>query len=94
MISDAVKILFALLAFVLIVAFYFRLRILFAGLKVTSWWRGTDKNARVKGRANSKHLIGWAFDVVPANKVTMDKLKAMGFAKVINEANHIHVQVI
>lgn len=94
MISNAVKVAFLLMAFVIVVAFYFRLRILFAGLRVTSWWRGQTKNKSVGGRENSKHLIGWAFDVTPANKASMDKLRRMGFAKVINESNHLHAQVI
>jgi hypothetical protein len=71
-----------------------RWRILAAGLRITSWFRTNDKNVRVGGVRTSRHKLGLAFDVTPANSVTMKKLNAMQFAKVLNEGDHFHVEVI
>ena len=75
------------------VGLFYRLRLAFAGLRVTSWWRSPSKNKRVGGKANSKHLFGWAFDVTPNNPATIDKLRSIGFTKIIPEPDHVHVQI-
>ena len=91
--SDAAKLLVFSLASILLVAIYFRIRIWAEGFKVTSWFRSPSHNEKVGGKSNSKHLIGWAFDVQPANSVTMDKLRKIGFRVVVNESSHLHAQV-
>ena len=70
-----------------------RLRVSLAGLKVTSWLRSPAKNRAVGGVSSSRHLLGLAFDVRPAAGA-FARLKGMGFAKVINEGDHIHVEVL
>lgn len=78
---------------VLLVGIFYRLVIFFFGLRVTSWFRSPWKNERVGGMWNSLHMIGWAFDVVPANEATASKLRKVGL-KTLNEGDHIHAQVI
>ena len=70
-----------------------RLRVSLAGLKVTSWLRTPARNRAVGGVPSSRHLLGLAFDVLPvAGAYTA--LRGMGFAKVINEGDHIHVEIV
>lgn len=63
------------------------------GLQVTSWWRSPWKNYEVGGNWLSLHLIGWAYDVVPVNKLMQEALKAWPF-KVVVESDHIHLQIL
>lgn len=62
---------------------------------VTSWWRTEARNAAVGGSPKSKHLGGWAFDLVPDNPdkhdVLVDAAHALGLWAV-NEGDHVHVQ--
>lgn len=88
------SVLFVVASIVLGVSFYFRWKIENENMQVTSWWRSTDRNRAVGGVMNSKHLFGWAFDVVPVNDITGAKLKRMGFAKVLNEGDHFHVEIV
>lgn len=76
------------------VAVIYRVRIYWAGLKVTSWFRSPAYNRRVGGVPTSLHLIGWSFDVVPANPVNATKLRDMGFRRVLNEGDHLHAQIV
>lgn len=88
------KIVFFAILFLVGVAVYYRLLLWLADLKVTSWFRSPSHNKRVGGVKNSLHLLGWSFDVVPVNSATMDKLKSIGFRKIISESDHIHAQII
>lgn len=83
-----------LVAAVLILAVSSRYRLAKAGLRVTSWWRSPWKNAEVGGVKNSKHVLGLAFDIAPSSISALQKLAPMGFAKVIDEGSHIHIEVI
>ena len=77
------------------VGVYYRWRILsVAGLRITSWWRNPWKNERVGGVLNSRHQLGLAFDVVPASRSTVEALNRIGFKKVLDEGDHIHVEVV
>ena len=73
---------------------FFRWRLINENLTVSSWWRSEEKNAAVGGVAKSKHLIGWAFDIVPVNDIVRAKLRRVGFAKILNEGDHFHVEII
>jgi uncharacterized protein YcbK (DUF882 family) len=75
------------------VGLYFRWRLKSENLTVTSWWRSVQHNAEVGGVSRSKHLFGWGFDVVPVNDISRAKLKRIGFAKIINEGDHFHVEI-
>ena len=72
----------------------YRLRLRKAGLQVTSWIRNPFHNADVGGVANSKHLIGWAFDIVPVNDIVKQRLRNAGFKKILNETSHFHVEIV
>jgi len=61
--------------------------------RVTSWYRTPWKNKAVGGKAKSWHLIGWAYDLTPANSTTETAARAIGFFKVVNEGDHIHLQI-
>lgn len=76
------------------VAIYYRLRLFFSGIKVTSWYRTPWRNKKVGGKPTSLHLIGWAFDVVPPTQKTNEKLKSIGFNVVATESDHVHVQIL
>lgn len=89
-----IKLLFAVVATVVVVAVFYRLRLALAGLRVTSWFRHPWKNERVGGVALSRHQFGLAFDVTPVNSAVGEKLRAMGFKLVLNETDHYHVEVI
>jgi len=73
---------------------FFRWRLINENLSVASWWRSEEKNVAVGGVAKSKHLIGWAFDIVPVNDIVRAKLRRIGFAKILNEGDHFHVEII
>ncbi len=68
------------------------------GTIFTSGQRTPEHNAAVGGVANSNHLDGRAWDMVPPRGMTMaqlaDKMKGsgLGFSKVLNEGDHVHVQ--
>lgn len=87
------KIVLKFLLAVLLVGIFYRLVIFFFGFRVTSWFRSPWKNERVGGTWNSLHMIGWAFDVIPANEAVASKLRNLGL-KTLNEGDHIHAQVI
>lgn len=77
------------------VAVLYRVRLKLQGFTVTSWLRTPWHNDEVGGVANSKHLIGWAFDIVPGGSDTVkQKLKNLGFSKILDEGNHIHVEIL
>lgn len=61
------------------------------GVIVTSWWRTPGHNADIGGVPNSLHLLGLAWDVVPASQDNAAKLRALGL-HVIDEGNHLHAQ--
>lgn len=67
--------------------------LLVPGARVTSWWRSPSKNKAVGGKPNSRHLWGWAFDIVPATAVNERALRRF-FPVVVNEGDHIHVQLV
>lgn len=64
--------------------------------QVTSGYRDPAKNARVGGKANSRHLTGEAVDLVPRPGETMAQLHArvsrVPGVRAINEGDHEHVQ--
>lgn len=84
---------YAILALV-IVGVVYRCRLYAAGIRVTSWWRTPWKNDEVGGVVLSKHQAGLAFDVTPVTASTLSALRRIGFARIINETNHYHVEVI
>lgn len=88
------KVILLAILLIILVAIFYRLRLYFAGIKTTSWWRGVLKNNEVGGKNFSLHLIGFAYDVIPVDKSTLEKLKIIGFSKIINEKTHYHVQII
>ncbi len=83
--------------FVVFVAIAYRVALWLRGFKVTSWWRTPWHNEEVGGVKNSLHLIGWAWDIVPGGKVGIDDFKKrfpLPTGTVIDEGNHIHVEVL
>jgi len=89
-----VKVIFLAIGVIILVAIFYRLRLYYSGLNVTSWFRSFAKNKSVEGKTFSLHLIGWAYDVIPANKNTILILNSIGFGKVIDEKTHIHAQIL
>lgn len=72
-----------------------RLWLGFKGFNITSWWRSPWHNKKVGGSPTSLHLIGWAFDIIPGGRNVASKVKdALPFSKVINEGDHVHVQLL
>ena len=62
---------------------------------ITSWRRSKKHNDEIGGHPNSRHLYGWAVDVVLDN--SEDTLSFINECerqrlKAINESSHIHVQ--
>ena len=80
--------------FIVVVGLMYRWILYSHGLTVTSWWRTPQHNERIGGLANSLHLIGWAFDVVPDNAKMRALLKQIGFGKIVPEGDHIHLQIL
>lgn len=76
---------------VLGVIFYFRIRS--QGMTITSWWRSPWHNAEVGGVKNSLHMIGLAWDIIPASAYNAAKLRSMGL-RVIDEYDHLHAQIV
>lgn len=68
-------------------------QVLVPGGRVTSWWRSPSHNKAVGGLPNSRHLWGWAFDVVPVTASNVRALRGF-FPVVVNEGDHIHVQLV
>lgn len=65
---------------------------------ITSWWRSPNKNRAVGGHADSQHLVGLAFDVVPGKGTSLlaiseaaDIFRRLGFT-VDPAETHVHVQ--
>ena len=71
------------------------IKILIPTATVTSWFRTYEHNKAIGSRfpVNSRHLIGWGYDVVPPSQVNWNGMKAI-FPKVEMEADHIHGQWI
>lgn len=71
--------------------------ILASGAKITSGKRTPERNAAVGGAANSYHLKGNAYDIVPPPGMSMADLEkrlrnsGADFAELINEGDHIHI---
>lgn len=82
-----------LLGIVLALGALYALLLRLNGMTITSWWRSPWHNKDVGGVANSLHLIGWAFDIIPVTGENRRKLEAMGM-KVIDEGDHLHAQII
>lgn len=65
------------------------------GGQVTSWYRDQVNNDRVGGAPHSQHLLGFAYDVVPPDRVTWPSYahaaRSLGMVAVV-EDDHIHVQ--
>ena len=61
----------------------------------TSWWRDPASNAAVGGDAASQHLIGWAVDVVPAERIDQlaASMRSAGLVAV-EYSSHVHVQLL
>lgn len=76
------------------IGLYYRYRIYRANLKVSSWLRSPLRNKRLGGSIFSLHLIGWAYDIVPSTKDNIRKLREIGFRKIVDEKDHIHVQIL
>ena len=91
---ETAGLLLIVLAAVVAYVFYKRLRLLFAGLRVTSWYRTPWHNKKVGGVRNSRHLLGLAFDVAPVNDATRHALNKIGFAYILKESDHYHVSII
>lgn len=63
------------------------------GMTITSWWRTPEKNKAVGGHPYSWHLLGLAYDIVPASEQNNRTLQRLGF-HTLNEGGHIHAQWI
>jgi hypothetical protein len=59
---------------------------------ITSWYRSPWKNENVGGLKTSWHLIGWAWDILPVNQDSINKITKLGL-HYLNEENHIHIQL-
>jgi len=81
------------IAFIVLVAIVYRLRLFTVRAKVNSWFRSPWRNFTVGGKWNSLHQIGWAFDVAGTNTGMAIKLRKL-FNVVVVEKDHIHVQII
>jgi len=67
------------------------------GAQPTSYIRSVGHNEAVGGAVKSQHLLGTALDLVPAPGHSWSELqhaaRAIGFGAVIDEKDHIHVQL-
>lgn len=72
---------------------FYRILIAAQGMTITSWFRTFAKNREVGGVKNSLHQVGLAWDVLPVNFASVEKLQSMGL-KVIDEKTHLHAQLI
>lgn len=64
------------------------------GVTVTSWFRTAERNRAVGGVWNSKHLMGWAWDVQPKNEKVRTWLESLGLKVLPMSAypNHLHAE--
>ena len=64
-------------------------------LRVTSWFRAPDRNARVGGSPESQHLLGLGLDIVVKGDAEefVQTLESLGLFAV-DEQNHVHVQLL
>lgn len=74
------------------VAFAARALLYSQHVQVTSWFRSPWKNYEIGGKWFSLHQIGWAFDVIPANKPLQQLMTVWPFKAVV-ESDHIHLQI-
>jgi hypothetical protein len=89
------RVLLAAIVLLIGLGLLYRTRILAVpGLRITSWWRDPWNNERVGGVLNSRHQLGLAFDVVPATASTKRALQNIGFKKILDEGDHIHVEIV
>lgn len=67
------------------------------GASYSSYVRTAAHNAEVGGAPTSQHLIGTAIDLVPgrgsSNRTIAAQARAMGFGYVLDEGDHVHVQL-
>lgn len=68
-----------------------------SGVRVSSNVRTPERNAKVGGAPNSRHMSGEAVDLVPPQGMTMAQLaqeaqRRFPGARIINEGDHVHVQ--
>lgn len=65
------------------------------GASITSGSRTVERNAKVGGGTNSKHMQGYAFDLVCDDKADAERLvhsaRACGF-DAVNEKDHVHIE--
>jgi uncharacterized protein YcbK (DUF882 family) len=64
-------------------------------LSVTSWIRSPRRNQQVGGVAGSRHLDGCAVDVVlddPADRPALQRLADRLGLRVLDEADHLHLE--
>lgn len=87
------RILLFAIALILLVGLVGRAMLYYQGLNVTSWWRSPWHNYEVGGNWLSLHLIGWAYDVTPVNKLLQEILTIWPFKYVV-ESDHIHLQIL
>lgn len=69
------------------------IKFLMPGVTISSWFRNPIKNLRVGGKTLSLHQIGWAWDIVPPT-LAVEMAARRIFPSVLNEGDHIHVQLI
>jgi len=60
-------------------------------MQVTSWWRTVSRNADAGGHPESQHLVGTAFDVLPADPALEGAMEMAGFIGVMRPT-HLHLQ--
>lgn len=90
-------IIFSIVMFIVFVAVAYRVALWLRGFKVTSWYRTPWKNEDVGGVKNSRHLIGWAFDLVPGGPAALKKFKdtfPLPVGDVVDEGTHLHIEVL
>lgn len=63
------------------------------GVRVTSWYRDPQYNARVGGAPNSQHTLGLALDVAhdSAGAALAREARRVGLV-VLDEGDHFHIQ--
>lgn len=68
---------------------------IFFQASMTSGYRTKARNQIVGGADNSKHLNGYAFDIVPDHPSDSEGIalhaRSMGF-DVVNEGDHVHIE--
>lgn len=90
-----IRMIVGIVALMMVVHVIYRLRIQsIPGVRITSAFRNPWKNEEVGGVMNSRHQLGMAFDVVPATLATKQALRKIGFKTILDEGDHIHVEII